>query len=119
MDKLADLVVHRLSGYYSWTAVRKDNLQHADQAEQSPDLPLVILQLHEKDDKETRQRLLEIQQLLTAIQVQSWITELQKQASLLICCEDELAASCCLKNAGVAITTAYTENDSGNVEGNL
>ncbi len=117
MDKLADLVIHRLSGYYSWASVHNDK-QQVEPMRQPTDKPLVVLQLQDNDENEAKQRLLEIQQLLNAIQVESWIRELQQQHSLLISREDELAAGCCLKGAGIALTTAYTDTEFSSENGN-
>lgn len=100
-------VVHRLPQHYRWSVDHVGEIERQETVNGGHDEDLVALRLLSHDGHLALEILLQLQQTLTQIQVDSKIAQCEGQPCLLIPRVDESAASCCLKNQGVAIAETF------------
>ncbi len=112
MNTLQLSIIHRLPQCYRWLdgfagAKVEPIPQHDDDAEGS----LVALKLLSPDGDSAWPVMHKLSQALSDIEVDCSVVECEGEPCLFVNCQDEFAATCRLKNFGVAIAETFTSQN--------
>lgn len=112
MKRLQLSVVHRLPQSYRWlTGFAGSRVEQVPQAVCADDNCLVALKLLSPDGDSAWPVMQKLSQALTDIEVSSAIVECEGEPCLFVNMQDEFAATCRLKNFGVAIAESFSGNN--------
>ncbi|WP_058911856.1 YejG family protein [Entomohabitans teleogrylli] len=105
-------IVHRLPQCYRWSAgYTGSRVEPIPQNHQSSDADLVALKLLSPGGEKAWPVMRKLSQALSDISVDSSVLECEGEPCLFVNCQDEFAATCRLKNFGVAIAEPFSSNN--------
>lgn len=107
MENLQDWVVLRLPEKFCWSQTRPSELVPYKAQLPSAQQVLIVLQVLAPEGKNSQDGVASLQALLNEIQVESRVISHNSGWRLIISQDDEHAASCCLKNSGIAMATSW------------
>jgi hypothetical protein len=105
-------IVHRLPQSYRWlTGFAGSKVEPIPQNGQQDDDCLIGLKLLSPDGEKAWPIMDTLSQALSDIEVNSSVVECEGEPCLFVNLQDELAATCRLKNVGVAIAEPFSSNN--------
>ena len=104
-------VVHRLPQSYRWLAGFAGSRVEPIPPSAASDNTLVALKLLSPDGDSAWPVMETLSQALTDIEVSSSVVECEGEPCLFVSMQDEFAATCRLKNCGVAIAEPFSGNN--------
>lgn len=109
MNTLQLSIVHRLPNSYRWlTGFAGSKVEPIPQSVTGEDNCLVALKLLSPSDENAWPVMERLSQALTDIEVDSSVLECEGEPCLFVNSQDEFAATCRLKNFGVAIAEPFS-----------
>ncbi|MCI1897806.1 MAG: YejG family protein [Enterobacter sp.] len=109
MNTLQLSIVHRLPQSYRWSVgFAGSKVEPIPQNGPNSDNSLVALKLLSSDDENAWPVMERLSQALTDIEVVSSVLECEGEPCLFVSSQDEFAATCRLKNFGVAIAEPFS-----------
>ncbi|MCL6744839.1 MULTISPECIES: YejG family protein [Kosakonia] len=109
MNTLQLSIIHRLPQCYRWSdGFAGAKVEPIPQNGQSADDTLVALKLLSPDGDNAWPVMHKLSQALSDIEVNCSVLECEGEPCLFVNCEDEFAATCRLKNFGVAIAEPFS-----------
>lgn len=109
LENLQDWIVMSLPEKFCWSQSRPGELITFAAQTSSAQQILLLLQILAPESKNNQGGVVSLQTLLNEIQVESRVINHQAAWRLIINQEDQHAASCCLKNSGIAMATTWLE----------
>lgn len=106
LENLQEWVVLRLPEKFCWSQTHPSELITYTEQQSPAQQVLIVLQILAPEGKNSYNGVASLQSLLNEIQVESKVISHQSAWRLIIDQDDEHAASCCLKNSGMAMATA-------------
>ncbi|MEL2239382.1 YejG family protein [Leclercia adecarboxylata] len=109
MNTLQLSIVHRLPQSYRWSAgFAGSKVEPIPQSGTNPDNCLVALKLLSPEEGNAWPLMEKLSQALTDIELYSSVLECEGEPCLFVKSQDEFAATCRLKNVGVAIAEPFS-----------
>jgi YejG-like protein len=109
VNRLQLSIVHRLPQSYRWSAgFAGSKVEPIPQSSAECENSLVALKLLSPGEENAWPVMERLSQALTDIEVDSSVLECEGEPCLFVKRQDEFAATCCLKNFGVAIAEPFS-----------